>query len=80
MKPNKLLIVRCFKLGVPLSLQSSMIAISCMALQGVVNTYGEDVIAANTITSRVEMIVQMGFSLRKGSGNPLLLQSYLVLY
>ncbi|WP_084554749.1 MATE family efflux transporter [Eubacterium xylanophilum] len=62
MKPNKLLIVRCFKLGVPLSLQSSMIAISCMALQGVVNTYGEDVIAANTITSRVEMIVQMGFS------------------
>jgi len=60
-KPDKNIIVRAFKIGVPLALQNSTIAISCMALQGVVNGFGEDVIAANTITSRVETLVQQPY-------------------
>ena len=50
------------RLGVPLSLQSSMIAISCLVLQGVVNSFGENVVAAFTITSRVEQLVQQPYN------------------
>lgn len=62
MKPHKTIILRSFKLGVPMALQSSMIAISCMVLQGVVNSFGDTVMAAFTITSRVEQIIQQPFS------------------
>ncbi len=50
------------RLGVPLSLQSSMIAVSCLVLQGVVNSFGENVVAAFTITSRVEQLVQQPYN------------------
>lgn len=60
-KPDKAIVARAFRIGVPLALQNSTIAISCMALQGVVNGFGEDVIAANTITSRVETLVQQPY-------------------
>ena len=50
------------RLGVPLSLQSSMIAISCLVLQGVVNSFGENVVAAFTITSRVDQLVQQPYN------------------
>ncbi len=43
MKPDRGMIVTSFRLGVPIALQNSMIAVSCMALQGVVNTFGETV-------------------------------------
>lgn len=45
-----------------MALQSSMIAISCMVLQGVVNSFGDTVMAAFTITSRVEQIIQQPFN------------------
>ena len=61
LRPDKLIVSRAFRIGVPLALQNSTIAISCMALQGVVNGFGEDVIAANTITSRVETLVQQPY-------------------
>ena len=61
LKPNKRIIIRSFKLGVPVALQNSMIAISCMVLQGVVNSFGETVMAANTIISRIEQIVQQPY-------------------
>jgi Na+-driven multidrug efflux pump len=38
-----------------------MIAVSCMALQGVVNTFGETVMAAYTIIGRVEQVVQQPY-------------------
>ncbi|MBE6759775.1 MAG: MATE family efflux transporter [Ruminococcaceae bacterium] len=60
-RPDRLIVSRAFKIGVPLALQNSTIAVSCMALQGVVNGFGEDVIAANTITSRVETLVQQPY-------------------
>ncbi len=61
MKPDWRIIGRTFRVGVPLALQSSMIAISCMVLQGVVNGFGENVMAAYTITNRIESIVQQPY-------------------
>lgn len=58
---NKGLIMRVVKLGVPLSLQFSLIAISCMALQKVVNSYGDVTIAAFTATSRVEQVIHQPY-------------------
>ena len=60
--PHKTIIVNSFKLGVPISLQNSLIAISCIVLQGVVNTFGETVMAAYTVTMRIEQLVQQPFS------------------
>ena len=48
--------LKVLKLGIPLSLQFSLIAISCMALQKVVNSYGKVAVAAFTATSRIEQI------------------------
>lgn len=59
--PDWKLIDKAFRLGVPLAVQSSMIAVSCMVLQGVVNGFGENVVAAFTITGRVEQIVQQPY-------------------
>lgn len=52
---------RIVKLGVPLSLQFALIAISCMALQSVVNSYGTVAVAAFTATSRIEQIVHQPY-------------------
>ncbi len=61
LKPRWNIIFRSFRLGVPIALQNSMIAVSCMALQGVVNQFGETVVAAYTITGRIEMIIQQPY-------------------
>lgn len=49
-------------MGVPLAFQSSLIAISCVALQSVVNTFGSVVVAAFTATSRIEQLVQQPYN------------------
>lgn len=56
MKPHKEIIARSFRLGVPMSLQTSMIAISMMVIQGVINGFGTVVMAAYTITCKVDII------------------------
>ena len=55
LKPEMDIILNSFKLGVPIALQNSMIAISMMVLQGVVNTFGTSVMAAYTVVGRVEI-------------------------
>lgn len=62
LKPHMNIIARSFKLGVPIALQSSMIAVSCMALQGVVNGFGSTVMAAFTVTARIEQLVQQPYT------------------
>ena len=62
LRPHGKIIARSFRLGVPIALQSSMIAVSCMALQGVVNGFGETVMAAYTVTARIEQLVQQPYS------------------
>lgn len=61
LRPHGTIIKRSFRLGVPIALQSSMIAVSCMALQGVVNGFGETVMAAFTVTARIEQLVQQPY-------------------
>lgn len=61
MKFNRDISMKVIKLGVPLSLQFSLIAISCMALQKVVNSYGKVAVAAFTATSRVEQIIHQPY-------------------
>jgi len=61
MKFNRSIAGRIIRLGVPLSLQFSLIAISCMALQKVVNSFGEVAVAAFTATSRMEQIIHQPY-------------------
>lgn len=49
------------RLGLPLSMQFSLVAISCMAVQRVVNSYGEIVVAAFTAVGRVEQLLHQPY-------------------
>lgn len=59
--PRKDIIFQSYKLGIPVALQNSMIAVSCIALQGVVNTFGATVVSAYTIIGRIEQLVQQPY-------------------
>lgn len=61
LKVNPRIIGNSFKIGVPIAMQNSMIAVSCMVLQGVVNTFGETVMAAYTVIGRIEQVVQQPY-------------------
>lgn len=61
-KPDLDIIWQCTRMGVPLAFQTSLIAISCVALQSVVNTFGSVVVAAFTATSRIEQLVQQPYN------------------
>ena len=52
---------KVIRLGVPMSLQFALIAISSMALQRVVNAYGTVVVAAFTATSRIEQLIHQPY-------------------
>jgi len=56
LRPKKNIIIRSYKLGVPMALQSSMIAISMIVIQSAVNSFGTVVMAAYTITCKVDLI------------------------
>ena len=49
------------RMGLPLALQWSMIAVSTTALQAYVNTFGATAVAAFTATNRLEQLVQQPF-------------------
>lgn len=61
LKPDSVLIIKSFQIGVPVAVQNSTIAISCMVLQGVVNSFGETVMAAFSITGRIEQIIHQPY-------------------
>ncbi|MDO5517349.1 MAG: MATE family efflux transporter [Clostridium sp.] len=61
MNPDKEIILNSLKIGTPVALQSSLIAISCIVLQSVVNSFGATVVAAYTVTSRIEQVVQQPY-------------------
>ncbi|MCQ2519498.1 MAG: MATE family efflux transporter [Lachnospiraceae bacterium] len=72
-KPHRGIIFHSIKLGVPMALQSSMIALSMIVLQGVVNTFGATVMAVYTISAKVDLIISqlygaMSFALITFSG------------
>lgn len=62
LKPNFHIIISSFKLSIPIALQNCLISVSMMVLQGVVNTFGEKVMASYTIVMRIEQLVQQPFS------------------
>lgn len=59
---NMPIISQTFRLGLPLAFQTSLISISCVALQGIVNGFGETVVATYTIVNRIEQIVQQPYT------------------
>lgn len=61
LKLDRVIIWKAVRIGVPLSLQFSLIAISCMALQKVVNSFGEVAMAAFTATSRIEQVIHQPY-------------------
>ena len=73
LRPDYSMIRDSFRLGAPVAIQNSMIAVSCIALQAVVNGFGPDVASAYTITGRIEQLVQqpygsLGMALTSYSG------------
>jgi len=61
LSPHFELIKRTISLGIPLSLQFSLIAVSCMALQKVVNGFGAVAMAAFAATSRIEQLIHQPY-------------------
>ncbi len=61
-KPDRDIIKNALKIGTPIAMQSSLIAISCLILQNVVNSFGAVVVATFTITSRLEQLVQQPYN------------------
>lgn len=55
------MVYKTVRLGVPMSLQFALIAVSSMALQRVVNGFGTTVIAAFTATNRIEQFIHQPY-------------------
>ena len=53
---------KIIRLGLPLSLQFGLIAISSMAVQRIVNTFGTVVVAAFTATNRIEQLIHQPYT------------------
>lgn len=53
---------KIISIGVPVAMQSSLIAFSCIVLQRVVNGFGPTIMAAYTVVGRVEQLVQQPFN------------------
>ncbi len=61
-KPDRELMIKCLKIGTPVALQNSLISISCLALQRVVNEFKETVMSSYTAAGRFEQLVQQPFN------------------
>lgn len=61
LKVNRHMIYSIIRLGIPLSLQFSLIAVSSMAVQKVVNSFGTITVAAFTATSRIEQLIHQPY-------------------
>ncbi|NSW90695.1 MAG: MATE family efflux transporter [Firmicutes bacterium] len=56
---DKDLFIKSVKLGIPGSIQQTVVSVSMMALQGLVNSYGSVTMAAYTAASRIDSIAMM---------------------
>ena len=61
LKPEKLMIWKAVRLGIPLAMQNCLIAVSCAAVQRVVNSFGAIAVAAFTATGRVEQLLHQPY-------------------
>ncbi len=62
LRADREMMVRCVKTGLPIAVQNGLISVSMTALQRVTNGFGEDVMAAYTVSMRIEQLVQQPFS------------------
>jgi len=60
-KPDAQIIVKSVKIGIPLAMQWSMIAVSTTVLQSFINSFGTAAVAANTAISRIEQLVHQPY-------------------
>lgn len=60
-KFNAVVSKKAIRVGIPLSLQFSLIAVSTMAVQRIVNSFGDVAVAAFTATSRIEQLVHQPY-------------------
>ncbi|RKD96907.1 MATE family efflux transporter [Marinifilum flexuosum] len=56
---DKALFIKSLKIGLPSGIQHTFVAIGMMALLGIVNTFGTDVIAAYTAAGRIDSLAMM---------------------
>ncbi len=56
---DKDLFYKSLKIGLPSGLQHTFVAVGMMALLGIVNTFGTDVIAAYTAAGRIDLLAMM---------------------
>ena len=61
LRPDGQICRRAVRLGLPLALQWSMIAVSSTALQTVANSFGTTAVAAFTATNRIEQLVHQPY-------------------
>lgn len=61
-KTDRDIMLRCIKTGLPIAVQNGLISVSMTALQRVTNGFGENVMAAYTVSMRIEQPVQQPFS------------------
>lgn len=54
-------VLNLLKVGLPMAFQFSITAIGVMVLQGALNAFGSDTVAAYTVGSKVEMVVSQPF-------------------
>lgn len=62
MNIDKPLMIKCIKMGIPIAVQNGLVSVSMVALQRVTNSFGETVMAAYTVSMRIEQFVQQPFS------------------
>lgn len=62
MLPNPQMMLKCVLTGIPIAAQNGLISVSMVALQRVTNGFGETVMAAYTVSMRIEQFVQQPFS------------------
>ncbi len=60
--PDKSLITLCIKTGIPIALQNALISVSMVFLQKTANSFKETVMAAYTVTMRIEQLIQQPFT------------------
>lgn len=59
--PDKAVIKKSIRLGLPLAMQWSMIAVSSTAIQTFVNSFGTNAVAAFTATNRIEQLIHQPY-------------------
>lgn len=62
MKADRQIITRCIRIGIPIAVQNSAIAISLIALQWVTNGFGKVAVGAYAAVSRVEQLIQQPYN------------------